>query len=57
MTTDNLDLRLVTREQRRALRDARRLLKALRDRLKGYEARSQPQYAQLLQQPAKEVAE
>ena len=54
---NNQDLRLIARQQRRTLRDARRLLKALRERLKGYEVRSQPQYAQLLQQPARDAAE
>lgn len=54
---DNLDRRIIARQQRRTLREARRLLKALRERLKGYEARSQLQYAQLLQQPARDAAE
>ena len=54
---DSLDLRLIARQQRRTLRDARRLLKALRERLRGYEARSQPQYAQLLKEPARDAAE
>ena len=56
MIMDSPDLRLIARQQRRTLRDARRLLKALRERLKGYETRPQPQYAQLLQ-PTRDAAE